>query len=55
MPSGVLMGGLLIGDELLLGVHAAKEFADGSVEWKKRMLVALAMLVPGGVMASLAL
>jgi hypothetical protein len=54
IPSGVIMGGLLLGGGLFLGVHAAREFADGGGEWKKRMLVALAMLVPGGVMISLA-
>jgi hypothetical protein len=55
MPSGVLLGGLLLGGGLFLGVHAAKEFADGGGEWKKRLIVALAMLVPGGVVVSLAL
>jgi hypothetical protein len=55
IPSGVLMGGLLLGGGLFLGVHAAREFADGGGEWKKVMLVALAMLVPGGVLVSLAL
>jgi hypothetical protein len=55
MPSGVLMGGLLLGGGLFLGVHAAREFADGGGKWKKRLPVALAMLIPGGVMVSLAL
>ena len=55
MPSGVLMGGLLLGGGLFLGLHAAKEFADGGGEWKKRMLAALAMLVPGGIIMSFAL
>jgi hypothetical protein len=55
MPSGVLMGGLLLSGGLFLGIHAAKKFADGGGEWKKKMVAALAMLVPGGVMASLAL
>jgi hypothetical protein len=55
MPSGLLMGGLLLGGGLFLGVHAARGFADGGGEWKRRMLAALAMLVPGGVMVSLAL
>jgi hypothetical protein len=55
MPSGVLMGGLLLGGGLFLGVHAAGEFADGGGKWKKRMLAALSMLVSGGVLASLAL
>jgi hypothetical protein len=55
MPSGVLMGGLLLGGGLFLGVHAAREFADGGGEWKKKMVATLAMLVPGGVMVSLAL
>ena len=54
MPSGVLVGGLLLGGGLFLGVHAAKEFADGGREWKKRILAALVMLVPGGVMFSFA-
>jgi hypothetical protein len=52
MPSGVLMGGLLLGGGLFLGVHAAKEFADGGGKWKKRMLVALAMLIPGAILLS---
>jgi hypothetical protein len=55
MPSGVLMGGLLLGGGLFLGVHAAREFADGGGKWKKKMLAALAMLAPGGVLISLAL
>jgi hypothetical protein len=55
MPSGVLMGGLLLGGGLFLGLHAAKEFADGGGEWKKRMLAALAMLIPGGGIMSFAL
>jgi hypothetical protein len=53
MPSGILMGGLLLGGGLFLGVHAAREFADGGGEWKKRMLVALVMLIAGGVLFSL--
>ena len=55
MPSGLLMGGLLLGGGLFLGLHAAKEFADGGGEWKKRMLAALAMLLPGGIIMSFAL
>jgi hypothetical protein len=55
MPSGLLMGGLLLGGGLFLSFHAAREFADGGGEWKKRMLIALAMLVPGGMLVSLAL
>jgi hypothetical protein len=46
------MGGLLLGGGLFLGVHAAKEFADGGGKWKKRMLVALAMLIPGAILLS---
>jgi hypothetical protein len=55
MPSGILMGGLLLGGGLFLGVHAAGEFADGGGEWKKRLTVAPAMPAPGGVMVSLGL
>jgi hypothetical protein len=55
MPSGVLMSGLLLGGGLFLGVHAAREFADGGGEWKKKMLVALVMLIAGGTVFSLAL
>ena len=53
MPSGLLMGGLLLGGGLFLGLHAAKEFADGGGEWKKRMLAALAMLIAGATLAGL--
>ena len=54
MPSGLLMGGLFIVGGVFLGLHAAKELADGGREWKKRILAALVMLVPGGVMFSFA-
>jgi hypothetical protein len=55
VPSGLFMGGLCLVGGLFLGVHAARVFADGGGEWKKRMLAALAMLIAGGVMVSLAL
>jgi hypothetical protein len=55
MPSGLLMGGLFLAGGVFLGVHAAKEFSEGRTGWRKRMLTALAMLVPGGIVLSLAL
>ena len=48
VPSGILIGGLLLGGGLFLGVHAAMAFAEGEKAWKRKILVALVMLVPGG-------
>jgi hypothetical protein len=53
MPSGILIGGLLLGGGLFLGVHAAREFAEGGGEWKKMMLIVLVMLIAGGALAGL--
>jgi hypothetical protein len=49
MPSGVLIGGLLLGGGLFHGVHAARAFAEGGKEWRRAALIALAMLIPGCV------
>jgi hypothetical protein len=53
MPSGVLMGGLLLSGGVFLGVHAAREFADGGKEWKRMMLIVLVMLIADGALAGL--
>jgi hypothetical protein len=53
MPSGLLMGGLLLGGGLFLGVHAARGFAEGGKEWEKAALIALTMLIAGGTLAGL--
>ena len=55
MPSGLIMGGLCLTGGILLGVRAAKDFAEGEKGWHKAMLAALALLLPGGVITSLAL
>jgi cell division protein ZapA (FtsZ GTPase activity inhibitor) len=55
VPSGVLMGGLFLAGGLFLGVRAGSEFAEVGKGWKKSMAFALAMLVAGGVIVSLAL
>ncbi|MDR2574247.1 MAG: hypothetical protein LBC94_07930 [Desulfovibrio sp.] len=55
MPSGPLMGGLCLMGGILLGVRAAKNFAEGEKGWRKTMLAALAMLVAGGTLLGLAL
>ena len=55
MPSGILMGGLILGGGLPPGFHAAREFADGGGEWKKRLIFSRVMPAPGSVLVSLAL
>jgi hypothetical protein len=55
MPSGILMGGLLLGGGLFLGIHAAKDFAEIGKHWRKTMCMALGLLVSGGAMMSLAI
>lgn len=55
MPSGLLMGGLCLMGGILLGVRAAKDFAEGGKGWRKAMLAALALLLPGGIIVSFAL
>ena len=48
-------GGLCLIGGILLGVWAAKDFAEGGKGWRKAMLVALAMAIPGGIVLSLVL
>jgi hypothetical protein len=55
MPSGLILGGLCLMGGLFLGVRAAKDFAEGGKGWRKQMIAASTMLVPGGVMVSLTL
>ena len=54
VPSGLLAGGLALAGGLFLGVYAGREFATGGDGWRKRMIVALAMLIVGGAALSLA-
>ena len=49
MPSGFLIAGLCMAGGLFLGVYAGKEFAEGGKGWRKRTLVALAMLLTGEI------
>jgi membrane-associated phospholipid phosphatase len=53
MPSGVLMGGIALAGGLYLGVLAAREFAEGGRDWKKRLVAILAMLIAGGALTGL--
>jgi hypothetical protein len=55
MPSGLIIGGLCLMGGVLLGVRAAKIFAEGEKGWRKAMLAALALLLPGAASVSLAL
>jgi hypothetical protein len=55
MPSGLLMGGLCLMGGVFLGVRAAKIFSEGEKGWRKPMLAALALLLPGGVIVGFAL
>ncbi|MDR3363262.1 MAG: hypothetical protein LBO64_10575 [Desulfovibrio sp.] len=55
MPSGILMGGLCLGGGVFLGAHAAREFSEGRIGWRKRMIAALVMLIPGGIVIGFAL
>jgi hypothetical protein len=53
MPAGVLMGGLGLAGGVFLGIQAGRKFAEGGKGWQKQMLIALAMLIIGGVLFSL--
>jgi hypothetical protein len=53
MPSGALMGGRCLAGGFFLGVQAGREYADGGKGWSRQMLIALAMLIPGGIVFSL--
>jgi len=52
VPSGILMGALCLAGSLFLGVHAGREFAEEGKGWRKKVLVALALLVLGGIVVS---
>ena len=53
MPSGVLMGGIALFGGLCLGVHTAREFAEGDRAWKKEAAIVVAMLTAGGALFGL--
>ena len=55
VPSGILMGALCLAGSLFLAVHAGREFAVEGKGWRKRAMVALAMMVLGGIVVSQAL
>ena len=55
VPSGILMGALCLAGSLFLGVHAGREFAEEGKGWRKKVAMALAMLVLGGIVASQAI
>jgi len=55
VPSGILMGALCLVGSLFLGVYAGREFAVENKGWRKKTIVALALLVLGGVVISQAL
>jgi hypothetical protein len=55
MPSGMVIGGLGVAGGIFLGACAAREFSEGQAVWRKRMLMALAFLLPGAAMFSLAI
>ncbi len=55
MPSGILVGLLALAGGLCLGVHAARELAaEEKLRWKEP-LVAVVMLVAGGMLVAFAL
>jgi hypothetical protein len=53
MPSGLLLGCLALASGMFLGIHTGREFAEGGCGWRKKALVALAMLIVGGVLFGL--
>jgi hypothetical protein len=55
VPTGMVMGGLCVAGGIFLGACAAKEFSEGHSGWRKRMLTALAFLLPGAGVFSFAL
>lgn len=55
MPSGALMGGLALAGGLCLGVHAAREFAEGERTQRKELFVTVLLLVAGSMFTAFAL
>ncbi|WP_291447886.1 hypothetical protein [Desulfovibrio sp.] len=55
MPVGVLIGALCFGCGIWGSILAAKDFSEGKVVWRKRLLMAFCCLLPGAWMFSLAL
>lgn len=55
MPVGVILGALCFGGGIFSGVLAAREFSEGDMNWRKRLLAALGCLLPGGWVFSVTL
>jgi ABC-type multidrug transport system fused ATPase/permease subunit len=55
VPSCMVMGGLCVVGGIFCGAMAAKEFSEGRADWRKHLLTALAFLLPGAGVFSLAL
>jgi hypothetical protein len=55
VPSGFLMAGLCAAGGLFMGVYTGREFAEDAKGWRKKGLIALAMLVSGSVVLGLTL
>lgn len=55
MPSGVLMGLIALTGGLYLGVHTARDFAEGRTTRRKELFVVLVMLIAGATLTALAL
>jgi len=55
VPSGFLMAALCLAGSLFLGVHAGREFAVEGKGWRKKTIVALALLVLGAFVVSQAI
>ena len=48
MPTGIVIGTLSLGCGIFCGGLAAKDYSEYNVAWRKRLLVALGYLLPGG-------
>ena len=53
MPSGLVLSGMCFAGGIFLGVYAGREFAVEGKGWRKTSLVALAMVIAGGVAINL--
>jgi hypothetical protein len=54
MPVGVIISAMFFTVGIFFGFLAAKDFADGEVRWRKRLLAAIGCLLPGGTVFGLA-